>query len=293
MVELNDDTKLTFRKIDDPNDTYLERILKYNFRYSSPNLFIWGLLAPAHDALLPRTIMARLQVSLGIILIGATFRRFPSTTGKLNRIFSRGTSFLAGNALLITGIREISFYNDPLSNPLYIEIQLARELSALNPDNNGKPNKGNYWFGPKNFMPMTNKQYWQMVYSLEVNEILADQYLNCDLINQYNKLIENKFSGELINSKNDELTNRISDIINSKSDLKTETKVHPNTLINSNVKLFNEKLSKIWIKDGVNSKTLLFWSQNNPFDTLQLMEYKDYYSYIFPRLKFQKKNSKK
>lgn len=269
MVQLSptDSTKLEFRKLNDPNDSIPTSIYKYLFRYASPNLFIWGPLAPAHDALLARSILSRFQIALGIILIGGTFRRFPTTISNSRRRFTRITSFLAGSTLTLTALREISYTQNPNSNPLYVEIKLARELSLLNPENNGKINKGSYWFGPKNFMPMNNEQYWKMVYSMEVNEIMADQYLSSPLISTFKSLQLNNFN------KIENLTEIISNLVTSESQPD-----HHKSLDRTTQQVFP------LFQMPKNGKILQYWTIHNPFDALQLQEYKQFYAYVFPRL---------
>lgn len=284
MVEIDEEnpSKLHFRKLSDPNDTPWISAYKHFFRYASPNLFIWGPLAPAHDALVARSIMAKIQIGLGIILIGGTFRRFPKSIGKFRRSFTRITSFLGGSSLAITGLREVFYYEDPHSNPLYIEIQLARELSLLDPSNKGKPNKGSYWFGPKNFMPMNNEQYWKMVYSLEVNEIMADQYLESPIVAKCRELLEKGFgTNSVVSLKSDVLTERIEDLV-TKSNVDQESH---HSLLNSKTTVFPlfEK-SRRSEKNSTESMTLYYWTTQNPFDALQLQEYKEFYAYVFPRL---------
>lgn len=274
MVQLSstDNTKLEFRKLNDPNDTPLISAYKHFFRYASPNLFIWGPLAPAHDALIARSTLARIQIALGIVLIGGSIRRFPKYIPTWRRRFTRTTSFLGGATLLVTALREVSYAQNPNSNPLYVEIQLARELSLLDPANEGKINRGSYWFGPNNFMPMNNEQYWRMVYSMEVNEIMADQYLASPLITTFKKLLNDNFTN---NEEN--LTDRISQISNSQT---SQQQQHHRSLDNHKQPPF-----PLFDKPQP-GKTLQYWTVHNPFDALQLQEYKQFYAYVFPRLQF-------
>jgi hypothetical protein len=293
MVEINpnDRTKLTFRKLNDPNDSLPISIYKRLFRYASPNLFIWGPLAPAHDALLPRTAMARVQIALGIILIGGTFRRYSSLVSAWRRRISRFTSFTAGISLVITGAREVSYFYDPHSNPLYVEIQLARELSLLDPANGGKTNRGGYWFGPKNFMPMDNEQYWKMVYAMEVNEIMAEKYLRCGHVGKYESLLLKNYGGETQSNKAQQLSQRIEDITKNLETNANDASKHHASLDKAvsmsatpAFPLF-EKLTDGRTRDT--TQTLLYWAEHNPFDALQMQEYREYYAYVFPRLQFQ------
>lgn len=278
MVQISstDQTKLKFRKLSEPDDTVFTEAYKRFFRYASPNLFIWGPLAPAHDAIFPRTAIARMQIAIGLIFIGGSFRRFPTNIGSFRRRFSRFCSFVSGTTLSLTGVREVSYCQDPNSNPLYVEIQLARELSLLDPANGGKTNRGSYWFGPKNFMPMDNAEYWKMVYSMEVNEIMADQYLASPLLIKCKELVMQNFGGSSVNAlKCEELTSRIVDVV--KKDTVDQEFHHTLKNKNSAFKLFNQSGT---------DKTLQYWTRNNPFDALQLQGYKDFYSYVFPRLHF-------
>jgi hypothetical protein len=290
MVKINpeDPSKLEFRKLNDPNDSTLVSIYKHLFRYASPNLFIWGPLAPAHDALFARATMSHIQIAIGLIIFGGTFRRFPSSISTFRRRFTRFSTFLGGSSLIITGIREFLYFNNPNSNPLYVEIQLARELSLLDPSNNGKPNKGSYWFGPKNFMPMNNEQYWKMVYSMEVNEIMSDNYMESPIITKANELLSKNYGPDsIINLKADELTNRLIDIVHKETkNIEVHESLNNTTTLNV-FPLFNHdenELSK--------SKTLKFWTVNNPLDNLQLQEYRDYYSYMYPRIQVPKNEKK-
>lgn len=288
MVQISstDNTKLEFCKLNEPDDTLLTSAYKHFFRYASPNLFIWGPLAPAHDAVLARLILARVQIALSIILIGGTFRRFSSTVGPWRRRFTRFSTFTGGSTLLLTGLREVSYCQDPNSNPLYVEIQLARELSLLDPANNGKMNKGSYWFGPNNFMPMNNQQYWKMVYSMEVNEIMADQYLESLLLKKCRDLMKKNFGAESINGlKSDELTSRIVDIVNKDAALVEQDHHHTLGKAKNNAFPLFEKVQ--------DNKTLKYWTVHNPFDALQLQEYKEFYAYVFPRLQFDLNEDKK
>lgn len=266
----------------DPQDPIAISIYKRWFRYATPNLFIWGPFAPAHDALFARATMARIQIALGIILIGGSFRKYSTNISAFRRRFSKFCSFTGGSSLVITGFREISYFHEPNSNPLYVEIQLARELSLLDKSNNGQVNKGNYWFGPKNFMPMNNEQYWKMVYCLEVNEIMADNYFESEIFKKYEDLLKRNFDNKIENTKSNELTNRINDIVKKNND---DIEVHYSLKdLNVGFKLFNTDASK----DGHKHSTLKFWSVNNPFDSLQLQEYRDFYSYVYPRIKADK-----
>lgn len=280
MVVISSDntSKIEFNKLNDPNDTTFTRVYKHLFRYASPNLLIWGPLAPAHDALFARTAMARIQVAAGIVLIGGAFRRFSPGLNVWKRRFTRLTSFTAGSMFVITGIREVSYFDNPHSNPLYVEIQLARELSLLNPENKGVVNRGSYWLGPKNFMPMNNEQYWKMVYTMEVNEIMADQYLESPLLVQYKEILDRKYGPDSkVDLKARELTARIEDITKGDAGLP----VHSCMRESINVfPLFTRELNT------KKSQTLNFWTVNNPLDSLQLQEYKDFYSYEFPRMKY-------
>ncbi|KAG0673256.1 hypothetical protein C6P40_003177 [Pichia californica] len=283
MVQINpeDPSKFQFRKLDDPNDSTLISIYKHAFRYASPDLFIWGPLAPAHDALFARSAMARIQLAAGILILAHSFRRFPSRIGKFRRRFTRLCTFACGISFSITAFREISYFYTPNENPLYVEIQLARELSLLDPENKGKINKGNYWFGPKNFMPMNNEQYWKMVYSMEVNGIMSEQYLESELLQKYKEIFNKNFGSEsLIELKSDELTSRLHDIVKRDThDIEFHHSLH-NEDTTKLFPLFNDT-------QDVQSKkkTLIYWTRHNPFDALQLQEYKEYYSYMFPRLK--------
>lgn len=292
MVQINpeDSKKLQFRKLLDPEDSLLTSFYKHWFRYASPNLFIWGPLAPAHDAILARTSLARIQCTLSLIILYGAFRRYPANIGKFRRRFTRTTNFIAGSALLITGLREITYFDDPNSNPLYVEIQLARELSLLDPNNNGKPNKGSYWFGPKNFMPMNNEQYWKMVYAMEVNEIMADQYLESPLMAKCKSLLDKNYGADsTVHLKSDELTSRIEDIVNRSGE--PDQLMHHSSLINNK----NTNLFPLYEKQDKKSrsKTLHYWTVHNPFDALQLQEYKEFYAYMFPRIPYDDQSTKK
>lgn len=306
MVQINpeDTSKLKFNKLSDPEDSPLLSFYKHCFRYASPNLFIWGPLAPAHDALFARSAMARIQVGAGILILAGSFRRFPSTISKLRRRFTRLCTFTCGLSFIITGVREISYFHEPNSNPLYIEIQLARELSLLDLSNKGVPNKGNYWFGPKNFMPMNNEQYWKMVYSMEVNEIMALQYINSPLLAKYKDLLHKNFGeSSVIELKSDELTSRIEDIVNKDH---IDQEYHHSLKKDTNNKLFplfelENRIPKSGSttkeKDNAQKldkkKTLIYWTRHNPFDALQLQEYKEFYAYMFPRMKFDASSNSK
>lgn len=294
MVQINpeDSSKFQFRKLSDPNDSTLTSIYKHCFRYASPNLFIWGPLAPAHDALFARSTLARIQIAAGVLILANSFRRFPSNIGKFRRRFTRFCTFACGSSFIVTGIREISYFHDPNSNPLYVEIQLARELSLLDPSNNGKVNRGNYWFGPKNFMPMNNEQYWKMVYSMEVNEIISDQYLESPLLLKYKEIFDKTFGeNSIIELKSDDLTDRIEDIINNKNS-SNDQEFHHSLIIQDTTKLF--PLFRNEPEDNKSKgKTLIYWTRNNPFDVLQLQEYKEFYAYMFPRLQPDNENTEK
>lgn len=284
MVQINseDSTKLQFRKLSDPDDSPLVSFYKHCFRYASPNLFIWGPLAPAHDALVARSAMARIQIAAGLFIFATTFRRYPSTIGKLRRIFVRATSFTCGSALTFTGARELTYSHYPNSNPLYVEIQLARELSLLDPANKGQPARGSYWFGPKNFMPMNNEQYWKMVYAMEVNKIMADQYLESALLTKYQGLLEKNYGeNTVVELKADELTSRIEDIVHRDTE---DQEIH-HSLVNDKKNILFPLFENL---DGNSkAKTLIYWTRNNPFDALQLQEYKEFYAYMFPRMHFE------
>ena len=290
MVQINseDSTKLQFRKLSDPDDSSLVSFYKHCFRYASPNLFVWGPLAPAHDALLARSAMARIQIAAGFFIFATTFRRYPSTVGALRRAFVRLSSFMCGSSLMLTGMRELTYFHYPNSNPLYVEIQLARELSLLDPANKGQPVKGSYWFGPKNFMPMNNEQYWKMVYSMEVNEIMADQYLESPLLTKCQALLDKNYGeSSVVELKADELTSRIEDIVHRDT---KEQEIHHS--------LLNDKKNMLFplfenMEGDSKAKTLIYWTRNNPFDALQLQEYKEFYAYMFPRMHFEAATVKK
>lgn len=288
MVQINpeDSTKLSFRKLKDPQDSPFLSIYKHCFRYASPNLFIWGPLAPAHDALIARDFLARIQLGSGILLFFATFIKLPFKISKLRLRFFKFTTFFAGLSLFATAANENSYIKDPNSNPLFIEIQLARELSILNPDNKGKINKGSYWFGPNNFMPMNNEQYWKMIYSIEVNRIMSNQYFESSLMKKYSNILQKTFIKNDDNNdtdliKGNELTKNIENIINHNDLDDKNFNVLDNSLIlkNKNFPLINKDLSNF-----SNAKTLLFWSTVNPFEMLQVQEYREFYAHEFPRL---------
>ncbi|VEU20348.1 DEKNAAC101201 [Brettanomyces naardenensis] len=273
MVQLqNPETgSLSFNKLDDPKDTAFSKAYKHLFRYASPNLLLWGPLAPAHDALLPRAAMASLQIGIGAATLYGTFRTYRPSIGAFRRRFSRLSCLLAGSALIVTGLKEISYDMDPLSNPLYIEIQLAREFG---PERLQTPTPSSYWNGPKNFMPMNNDQYWKMIYSLDLNQVMVDEYQGSELMEKFTDLVS-KYNEK--NSKLDGvLTDKIGDVVKSTS--KNENYRHrkvPFSLMKEN----NEGKLK--------SKTLGNWFKGHPMDSLQLSEHKEYLDYDFPRMKIE------
>lgn len=282
MVQLQDPIKgkLTFNKLDDPDDTAFVKAYKHMFRYAMPNLFMWGPLAPAHDALMPRATMACIQLGVGAAVLYGTFRRYSPSMSAFRRRFTRITCLLTGSALTIAGLKELAYDLDPNSNPLYIEIHLAREFG---PERTQKPTFSSYWNGPKNFFPMNNKQFWKMIYTLDLNQVMVDQYEETDLMGKYEDLIA-RYSEEA-EPIDDNLTGRIRDAVNSTSksklsDFKGEQ--------SPSYKLFNVSNDK-----QLKSKTLATWFKQHPLDELQFSEHQDYLDYEFPRMKLEAEKEKK
>ncbi|QPG73967.1 hypothetical protein FOA43_001283 [Brettanomyces nanus] len=281
QLESSETGKLLFNKLDDPKDTAFDKLFKHLFRYAAPNLFIWGPLAPAHDALLPRATMACVQLGVGAAVLYGTFRRYSPAIGVVRRRFNRITCLLAGSGLIVTGLKELSYDVDPLSNPLYIEIQLAREFG---PERLQKPTPSSYWNGPKNFMPMNNEQYWKMIYSLEVSQLMVNEYKASDLMHKFSDLVEK--SNEKYEHLDEILTAKIGDVIKSPVPATTSTTT-PTSFGTSPFSLIREQNEK-----KLKSKTLGDWFRHQPIDSLQLSEHKQYLDYQFPRMKLEDNEKK-
>lgn len=278
-LEESENGKLSFNKLVDPNDSLFDRVYKRLFRYAAPNLFIWGSLAPAHDALLPRATMACIQLGIGAVTLYGTFRRYSPGISLSRRRFSRLACLFAGSGLTVTALKELACDLEPNTNPLYIEIKLAREFSEEKPL---KLSFSSYWNGPKNFMPMNNKQYWKMVYSLDLNQMMADQYEESDLMHKYAGLLE-KFRNEEA-SIEEILTDKISDAVRATSTVKPEDY--------KDIRVPFE-LNSVENRNDLKSITLSTWFSNHPVDKLQLSEYGEYLDYEFPRMKLDESKESK
>lgn len=185
----NNGPKSPFREVRAEGDTPWETGYKWLFRYATPNLFMWGPLAPAHDALAERASLATVQGAIGVLVFAGAFRRqMPASWGKLRRAGNRFGCALAGSILQFTALKEISYYMNPESNPLYIEITTCRRLREMQ-----GLDRGSYWFGPPNFMPMTNEKYTQMLYKMEVFDLMADQYDKSELMQKFSKLAHDQY----------------------------------------------------------------------------------------------------
>lgn len=267
MVEIDrsDQTQLLFRKVKDPEDGPLESAYKWFFRYSTPNLFIWGPLAPAHDALLARGSMAVIQAGLGALIFAGTFRKHPAAAGRARRWANRTACALSGSILMVTAGKELSYYMNPHQNPLYVEIRTARTISQLKGQG-----KGSYWFGPSNFMPMTNDQYWKMLYNMEVFDMMVDQYETSSLLERYDDLVMKKYP------HSNDTTMGISQIVNDEVKL---SRPHPNLTGNSPFIPYKGLSHEITMNES-----MLLWMKNNPIDMLILEEFKDLLNHEFPRM---------
>lgn len=282
MVKLgeSENAKVSFNKLVDPDDSFFDTVYKRLFRYAAPNLFIWGTLAPAHDALLPRATMACIQLGIGAVTLYGAFRRFSPSVSVSRRRFTRLACLFAGSGLTVTALKELACDLEPNSNPLYIEIKLAREFNAEKPT---KLSFSSYWDGPKNFMPMNNAQYWKMIYSLDLNQMMADQYEESDLMQKYRGLLE-KFRNENV-SIEEILTDKISDAVRATS----SSKIGDYKDVRAPF-----ELNSVENKNNLKSTTLGTWFANHPVDKLQLSEYGEYLDYEFPRMKLDdQKEAKK
>lgn len=267
MVEIDpsDKTKLLFRKVKDPADSPLGSAYKWFFRYATPNLFMWGPLAPAHDALLARASMAVIQGVLGGIVFLGTFRKHPSNAGLFRKWSNRIGCVLSGSILMVTSGKELSYYMDPHQNPLYVEIRTARTISQLKGEG-----AGSYWFGPKNFMPMTNDQYWKMLYNMEVFDIMVEQYDSSTLMGKFDVLLQKQYPNEMDSTKS------IREIIHDEISLGAP---HPNLTGNSPFIPYKGLSNDIELKES-----MILWINNNPIDMLILEEFKDLLNHEFPRM---------
>lgn len=129
---------------------------------------------------------------------------------------------------------------------------------------------------------MNNEQYWKMVYAMEVNKIMADQYLESALLTKYQGLLEKNYGeNTVVELKADELTSRIEDIVHRDTE---DQEIH-HSLVNDKKNILFPLFENL---DGNSkAKTLIYWTRNNPFDALQLQEYKEFYAYMFPRMHFE------
>ncbi|GMM29949.1 hypothetical protein DAMA08_026940 [Martiniozyma asiatica (nom. inval.)] len=185
-IDPNDPNKLNFRLLNDPNDNLMESFYKHFFRYASPELFLWGPLAPAHDALAARAILSEVQLGVGVFLFLGSFKKFPSNVPRWRRNFTKAGCVLAGSSLIVGARSELENVRNPERNPLYIEIQLARQMGSFE-------NRESYYFGPDNFMPMNNKDYWSMIFDLTMKHSLALKYNQSSLMQKYQNLLDRKF----------------------------------------------------------------------------------------------------
>lgn len=273
QIENGDKTQLVFRKVKDPNDSFWQTSYKWFFRYATPNLFIWGPLAPAHDALLARASLSVIQGFIGGIVFLGTFRRHPNAS-RLQRITNRVTCALSGSVLMVTSGKELSYYMNPHQNPLYVEIRTARALAQLKGQG-----QGSYWFGPKNFMPMTNDQYWKMLYSMEVFDIMVEQYDDSTLMKKFKSLLDERYHEET------DLTKSIGQIVKGEVEL---GRPHPNLTGVSPFIPYKGLSPELSTKE-----IMLLWIKNNPIDLLILEEFKDLLNYEFPRMTTSGVNDKK
>lgn len=264
-MDPNDKTKLLFRQVKDPKDEPWESAYKWFFRYATPNLFVWGPLAPAHDALLARASLAVVQGVVGGIVFLGTFRRHPVGAGALRRWTNRVGCALSGSILMVTSAKEMSYYMNPHQNPLYVEIRTARTLSQLRGEG-----PGSYWFGPKNFMPMTNDQYWKMLYNMEVFDIMVEQYANSSLVKKLEALLDKEY----LECKGP--TQQIGQIVRDEVKLGAP---HPNLTGQSPFGPYRGLDKDMSMKDS-----MLLWMNHNPIDMLILEEFKDMLNHEFPRM---------
>lgn len=280
MVHLKDPTtgELSFNKLDDPDDSLFRKVYKHAFRYAMPNLFVWGPLAPAYDALVPRSLMASAQLGLGLAIFAGTFVRYPASFSTAKRRITRLLCLGVGGEIVVASVKELENSLFPESNPLYIEVKLARQYG---PERNNPPTLSSYWFGPANFMPMNNQQYWKMIYSLELNQIMVDEYNSSDLLAKFEALAD-KYNEK--NGINDGiLTQRIVDVIKSKAKAPEDY---------SNYKVDYKLFERPGPNDG-RPQVMDRWYKSGPIDALQLAEHKDYINYEFPRLKLEEPVAKK
>ncbi|GME94104.1 hypothetical protein B5S28_g263 [[Candida] boidinii] len=174
----------TFRKLNDENDSTLARIYKKAFRYATPNLILWGPLAPCHDVLDVRKYMAATQMAIGLGISYGTIRKYSPRVSVFRRRMTRGLCFVTGTVLIYTGLLEISLssYKNKLRNPLYIEASVARTLAEqVNSET------VSWWYGPQDYMPMNNERFFEMLQTIKLSEDILAKYKECSLVQTYQK----------------------------------------------------------------------------------------------------------
>ncbi|GME79891.1 unnamed protein product [[Candida] boidinii] len=177
-------TTYTFRKLNDENDSTFTRIYKKAFRYATPNLMLWGPLAPCYDVLEVRKYMAATQMAIGLGISYGTIRKYSPRVSAFRRRMTRGLCFATGTVLIYTGLLEISYssYKNKLRNPLYIEASVARTLAE---QVNGET--VSWWYGPEDYMPMNNERLFEMLQTIKLSEDIVAKYKECSLVQTYQK----------------------------------------------------------------------------------------------------------
>ncbi|GMG34575.1 unnamed protein product [Ambrosiozyma monospora] len=261
-----------FNKLSDPEDTTFVSVCKHLFRYSTPTLVVYGPLAPAHDALLARSILATIEFSFGLaFMAGGLFRRFPThfTTGQ--KFFRRLLPISAGVLLSTDGLEEIRVDMIPKQNPLYIEIQMARNIQQAM----GK-GRGSYWFGPENFCPMDTVRYVKMDHVMKGYKEAVDQY-NEHEITISQQEVHDAFSKQL-DAKHEgmNLAARVNRIIESQ-DVAQEIGVKAKDDAKPWFSPFNYK------KEGLSRKSGVFteWQRNHPWEILNIATLNNFLNYEF------------
>ncbi|GME80384.1 unnamed protein product [Ambrosiozyma monospora] len=261
-----------FSKLKDPEDSTFVSVCKHLFRYSSPTLVVYGPLAPAHDALLARSILATIEFSFGLAFIaGGIFRKFPPqfTTGQ--KFFKRFLPISAGVVLSTDGLEELKCDMLPKQNPLFIEIQMARNIQQAM----GK-GRGSYWFGPENFCPMDTVRYVKMEHVIKSYKEAVEQY-NEHEITISQQEVHDAFAKQLeVKHEGTGLAARVNRIIESK-DVANDLGVKARDDAKAWFSPFDYKKDALDRKSGV----FLEWQRCHPWEILNVATLNNFLNYEF------------
>ncbi|KAG7883514.1 hypothetical protein KL938_002751 [Ogataea parapolymorpha] len=216
-----------------------------------------------NDTLLDKVEKQCFRYALPNLPLGLpAFRRYSSSLARI----------VLGSAFFLGGSHELSYAWRPYENPLYVETCLARDKAMQDGE------ESTYWLGPKNYMPMTISQYFDLIWMQYLTRADVEKVMRSKILAKFNQYHE-KYAESLRDAAT--LGSRVQRVIDQPAPKHAISKDEVSSIIGA----FHTD-EDLTDPDVVEK----YWFENHPWIKLQVLTNTMYLASNIPRVAQPKNN---